>query len=174
MEVYSLQLKDESDEAAGASSVREEAYPQLHREHYQMQSLRYPPTLQMMYSQEELRSLAKLSRRAQEIVAFFDLVRGRATDYEEVIDLSQSLHRITSARGCIPCCLPRGILWLRQRFRLVEATEALAFQGIRRRTFAEVGGSFTPAELHALAGNAFCANTVMACTIAAFAVFPAF
>ena len=124
-----------------------------------------------IYNAAELQALAVLPTRAKEVVAFWDLRSGRADGFEEVIDVGQSINRITSAKDAIPCCMPRGLLWLRRRFRLVEPNESLAFQGVRLRKFVEVA-DFSPSELQSLAGNAFCGNTVAAVTAAALAVVP--
>ena len=110
-----------------------------------------------------------LPSRSQEIVYFFDSYYGRAKT-EDVIDVSQSIFRVPKLAEALPCICPRGLPWLRKRFRRVAPNECLQAQGISLRTASEVA-SFSDAELMSLAGNAFSAYTAMAMTIAGMSSF---
>jgi len=172
---------DRSDEedvlyepAGGANKADKANWPELHGQHFRSVGLRYPICLEMLYTTEELRVLRQeLSPRSIECVAFHDMLYGRVgkDNREEIIDVSQSINRVPRVIGGAPCTVPRGLQWLRKRFRRVEAVESLAFQGAPAPTFAEVAADFSHAELQSLAGNAFNAHTCMAMLVAAMVVF---
>lgn len=141
-----------------------------HAEHFRSHGLRYPTMLEMHYNEQELAIVNKLPQRSREIILFWDLSQGRATT-EMVLDLSQGIGRVPRCDECLTCVLPRGALWLRKRFRLVQPNECLVAQGLPLYTKAQLS-SLSRAELLSLAGNAFNAHTAMAFVIAAFTVFP--
>lgn len=144
-------------------------WPLLHVEHFRAHSVRHPPTYALLYDEKELKQLQSLPPRCREVVFFFDSLHGRTSE-EEVIDISCSINRVPRCVGAMPCCTPKGMFWLRKKFRLIEPNECLQAQGIRLRARHEVS-AFSPAELQALAGNAFNAYTALAVTIAALSSF---
>ena len=148
------------------------SWPDLHLEVFRAEGLRYPPEMDLLYTDEERRMLSVLQPRCQEVVAFYDMKFGRITEGEEIIDVSQSNNRIASGRDVLPCALPKGIPWARHRFRVIEPNETLACQGLGLRSFDSLD-TFTRAELQSLSGNAFSGNTVMACALAALVAFDA-
>ena len=166
------QLGKEKDTDKAAGRAKRPNWPELHAEHFRTQDLRYPPVYSLLYSTEEQARLRVLPLWAREIVYYFDSLLGRAT-VEEVIEVSQSICRVPRMTAGLPCCTPRNLLWLRKRFRLVQANEALQAQGVRLRTRSEVAG-FSGAELSSLAGSAFSAYTSQVVSIAALASFRVF
>ena len=95
----------------------------------------------------------------------FDLIDPMGPDGpEKVIDLSQNLDRVTQGNDCTPCILPRGILFARRAFRLVEPNERLHLQGMPLLSKYDLAG-FSQAEVSDLAGNAFSGQSVLACLI---------
>ena len=116
-----------------------------------------------------------MSRRAQEIVAFWDLKYGRIPSggNEVVIDTSQSINRVPHLENGLPCVTPGCAFWLRMRFRRLEPTECLAAQGVVLLPFQfhALASYFSRAELLSLAGNAFNLNSCMAVTLATMIAF---
>jgi site-specific DNA-cytosine methylase len=163
----------EGMEENDAKEVKEERWQDLHKEMFRSKGWRWPPVLELMYDLQEMAKLSTLPRRSQEIVCYHDLLKGKLSDddVEVIMDVSQSLHRVHPVRGASPCVIPRGVLWARKRMRALEPNEALALQGLKLRTVSDVA-TFTRSEMLSLAGNAFCASTAMACTMATLAVFP--
>ena len=82
-----------------------------------------------------------------------------------MLDVAQSLSRVSRCTDAVPCVLPNSILWLRRQGRVVEPGEALFLQGLPMRTSNQLS-LWTKAELMDLAGNAFCGGNVAALLLA--------
>jgi hypothetical protein len=85
---------------------------------------------------------------------------------EEIVDVGQTIKRMNSGCNRSPCILPRSNLWMRRHFRMVEAPEALRFQGVPTLDM-ELLGRFSSCEIFDLVGNAFCGTNVTALLLAA-------
>lgn len=151
-------------------------WPSLHAEYFRTHNFRWPPAIELLYNPSELKFLKEsLSKRAQEIVAFWDQKFGRIAPggNEVVIDTSQSIHRVPHLENGLPCVTPGSAFWLRRRFRRLEPNECLAAQGVPLLPFPVLAGHFSGAELQSLAGNAFNLNSCMAVTLATMIAFGA-
>lgn len=158
-----------TDDSEPTTKNKKADWPLLHMEHYRVHGLRYPPVLELFYTEAEMKVLRTFPRRAQEVIAFVDISEGRAM-VEEVIDPSQSINRFPRLVSGAPCTTPKGVPWLRRRFRRLEAPESLALQGWRLLEHGEISAVASSAEIQSLAGNAFNAHTAMAMTIAAMSI----
>ena len=158
----------EEDPALGVETKKKHHWPTIHMEHYRTHGLRYPPDLELLYTDAELQTLSLLPRRTQEVIAFADL-HGRASA-EEVIYPSQSINRFPRLVDRGPAHDAKGFFWLRERFRRMEPNEYLALQGWAMLQHQVIALAFAPAEIQSLVGIDFNASTAMAMTIAAMAV----
>ncbi len=125
-----------------------------------------------MYTARELNNMSTLPRRAQEVIAWFDLKHPLTSmDEEEVIDVGQNLGRVPRAIGACPCVTSGSQLWLRKRRRMVEGVEALMLQGVKKFPHSLIEDLFVPANYYNLAGNAFCAYSAMAVQVGMLASY---
>lgn len=161
---------DDSRTIKPASKKVAAEWPALHAESFRCKGLRYPVRLELFYSAWELGRLSVLPARCQEVVAWFDMTLGRVQHDadEQVIDVSQSINRAPWAVAASTCVVPRGMMWLRKRFRLMQPNEGLAAQGFPLYTRRQLS-AFSESEVADLAGNTFCSHTALAFIVAALA-----
>lgn len=109
---------------------------------YRSKNLRRPPLLELIYSKEKLSKLRMLPRRMREIIAFIDQTSAPMSEDspDEIIVISHMLNRDSRAIGKTPFVMPRGVLWSRKRFRMLEANEKLALQAWPLMTRAQLSG----------------------------------
>jgi hypothetical protein len=148
-------------------------WPGEHALAYRQAGLRHPPLLQAFYSVEQMQVIQHLPRRCQEIIYFKDKTSPLEDDNsdEEVIDVGQGLNRVPTCSNAVPCILPRSILFMRRKFRLILAPEALVLQRLPKFSPQDLR-AFSACELMDLAGNAFCGFNVLALLITSFCCQP--
>ena len=131
----------------------------------------WPPELEQLYRGPELALLKQLPARSREVIAFHDLAFPLAAGCDEVvIDVSQSINRVTTATDVAPCVCPKSFLWMRRRRRIIEPNEELALQGMPLYTRDQLQ-DFSQREIRDLAGMAFCGHNVLAIMFGVFSTY---
>lgn len=89
-------------------------------------------------------------------------------DEELIIDVSQSIDRVTPMKNKFPCMTPNQRVYLCRRRRMLTGEEALRLQGLWREHVPFMD-EMTDRQLHDLAGNAFCSVSFAACLLSLLA-----
>eukprot|EP00959_Pyramimonas_sp_CCMP1952_P400994 8402587-Pyramimonas_sp.AAC.2 len=152
-------------------------WPSLHRSMFREAKFRCPPVWEMNYTPDQLAKMSGLCDRSREVILWHDLKLGHIDPtgpaLEHFIDIGQSLGRVPSCVGSIPCLTPGSLPWCRKRFRLLQPNECLAAQGFQLMPLAFFNRlGLSHRTVRSLAGNAFNAHTAMAFTFAALCTFP--